>query len=227
MVSGTMHNEASVIGVIADLSEILVEVLADETDIVQIAARPTGRDRGRRAAGQRLHRQGGRDRQRRREPDHPARRHLLPGQGPARPIPTAGSSPACRRARRSRWRATPTRWWCRSRPCSSGLPRMRRKAATRSRWCWWSQDDGTVEQRPVEVGISDVTHVEIASGVERGRAGDHRAAPRGRGPGAGRPRAHRDRRGEGRGARARGLRTVRLTRLPMPLSSCAASPSPT
>ena len=29
-----------------------------------------------------------------------------------------------------------------------------------------AKDDGTVEQRPVEVGISDVTHVEI---VERGR----------------------------------------------------------
>jgi multidrug efflux pump subunit AcrA (membrane-fusion protein) len=27
------------------------------------------------------------------------------------------------------------------------------------------QDDGTVAQRPVEVGISDVTHVEIRSGV--------------------------------------------------------------
>ena len=36
VVSGTMHNEASVIGIIADLSEILVEVLADETDIVQV-----------------------------------------------------------------------------------------------------------------------------------------------------------------------------------------------
>jgi HlyD family secretion protein len=30
------------------------------------------------------------------------------------------------------------------------------------------QDDGTVAQRPVEVGITDVTHVEIVSGVADG-----------------------------------------------------------
>jgi HlyD family secretion protein len=39
------------------------------------------------------------------------------------------------------------------------------------------EDDGTVEQRPVEVGISDVTHVEIVSGVEENEqvvTGPHR-----------------------------------------------------
>lgn len=36
VVSGTMHNPASVIGVVADLSEILVEVDVDETEIVHV-----------------------------------------------------------------------------------------------------------------------------------------------------------------------------------------------
>jgi len=36
VVSGTMNNPASVIGVIADLSEILVEVDVDETDVVKV-----------------------------------------------------------------------------------------------------------------------------------------------------------------------------------------------
>jgi HlyD family secretion protein len=177
VVSGTMHNEASVIGVIADLSEILVEVLADETDIVEVKlgqpatievdALPGSAYTGKVVeignAGVSLQSQ----------PDvtffrvkvlldHPDER-LLSGMSARAAIEVASHPAALVVPIEAVIYRTP-----------EGAP----KGADETRVALVVKPDGTVEQRPVEVGISDVTHVEIASGVaadEQVVTGPHKA----------------------------------------------------
>jgi HlyD family secretion protein len=167
VISGTMHNEASVIGVIADLSEILVEVLADETDIVQVAlgqpaevavdALPgsvyTGKVVEIGNAGVSLTTQ----------PDvtffqvkvlldKPDGR-LLSGMSARASIEVASHRDAL---------VVPIEAVVYRPP--AGAP----EGGEEVQVVFVVDDDGTVEQRPVEVGIADTTHVEIASGVEAG-----------------------------------------------------------
>jgi HlyD family secretion protein len=176
VVSGTMHNEASVIAVIADLSEILVEVLADETDIVQVAlgqpaevavdALPgtiyTGAVVEIGNAGVSLTTQ----------PDvtffqvkvlldRPDER-LLSGMSARASIEVASHPDAL---------VVPIEAVIYRPPV--GAPEGTEEAQV----VFVVRVDGTVEQRPVEVGIADVTHVEIASGLEQGEqvvTGPHR-----------------------------------------------------
>lgn len=176
VISGTMHNEASVIGVIADLSEILVEVLTDETDIVSVElgqpaeiavdALPgivyTGKVVEIGNAGMSLASQ----------PDvtffrvkilfdHPDGR-LLSGMSARASIQVASHPDALVVPIESVIYRPPV-----------GAP----EGADEIQVVLVAKADGTVEQRPVEVGISDVTHVEIASGVaesEQVITGPHR-----------------------------------------------------
>ena len=163
VVSGTMNNPASVIGTIADLSEILADVDVDETEIVDVA-------RGQEAtvdvdahARQDLPRQGGGGRQ------------LRLQQGPTSPTspssrsrccsttPTPSCAPACRCARRSRTAAARrARSRCRSRRWSSASPEAREEGAGRRRSR--AEPEKVVfvvgggqgrAARPVETGISD------------------------------------------------------------------------
>ena len=176
VISGTMHNEASVIGVIADLSEILTEVLADETDIVQIQlgqpaeiavdALPEGVYTGKVVeignAGVSLTTQPDvtffRVKVLLDDPDG----RLLSGMSARASIEVAGHDNAL------------------VVPIESVVFRPPADAAAGAdeiQVVLIAKDDGTVEQRPVEVGISDVTHVEIASGVKEGEqviTGPHR-----------------------------------------------------
>ena len=176
VVSGTMHNEASVIGVIADLSEILVEVLADETDIVQIQlgqpaeiavdALPgsvyTGKVVEIGNAGVSLTTQPDvtffRVKVLLDDPDG----RLLSGMSARASIEVAGHDDAL------------------VVPIESVVFRAPANAADGAdeiQVVLIAKDDGTVEQRPVEVGISDVTHVEIVSGAKEGEqvvTGPHR-----------------------------------------------------
>ena len=177
VVSGTMHNEASVIGVIADLSEILVEVLTDETDIVEVAlgqsaeiavdALPgtvyTGKVVEIGNAGVSLTTQ----------PDvtffrvkilldHPDDR-LRSGMSARASIQVASHPDAL---------VVPIEAVIYRAP--AGAP----EGTDEIQVVLVANGEGTVEQRPVEVGISDVTHVEIASGVVEGEqviTGPHRA----------------------------------------------------
>jgi HlyD family secretion protein len=167
VVSGTMHNEASVIAVVADLSEILVEVLADETDIVQVAlgqpaeiavdALPgavyTGRVVEIGNAGMSLTTQ----------PDvtffrvkvlldHPDGR-LLSGMSARASIEVASHQEAL---------VVPIEAVIYRPPVGSA------EGSEEVQVVLVVADDGKVEQRPVEVGISDITHVELRSGVEEG-----------------------------------------------------------
>jgi HlyD family secretion protein len=176
VISGTMHNEASVIGVIADLSEILVEVLADETDIVQIElgqpatidvdALPgsvyTGKVVEIGNAGVSLTTQPDvtffRVKVLLDDPDD----RLLSGMSARASIEVAGHQNAL------------------VVPIESVIyrpPENAAEGADEIQVVFVVEDDGTVEQRPVEVGISDVTHVEIVSGVEENEqvvTGPHR-----------------------------------------------------
>jgi HlyD family secretion protein len=176
VISGTMHNEASVIGVIADLSEILVEVLADETDIVQIQlgqpatvevdALPgsvyTGKVVEIGNAGVSLATQPDvtffRVKVLLDQPDE----RLLSGMSARASIEVAGHQNAL------------------VVPIESVIyrpPENAAEGADEVQVVFVIGDDGPVEQRPVEVGISDVTHVEIANGVEEGEqvvTGPHR-----------------------------------------------------
>ncbi|HEX2463728.1 MAG TPA: efflux RND transporter periplasmic adaptor subunit [Thermoanaerobaculia bacterium] len=176
VISGTMHNEASVIGIIADLSEILVEVLADETDIVQVQlgqpatvdvdALPGSAYTGKVVeignAGVSLTTQ----------PDvtffrvkilldNPDGR-LLSGMSARASIEVAGHDSAL---------VVPIESVVFRPPVDAA------EGADEIQVVLIAKDDGTVDQRPVEVGISDVTHVEIASGVAEGEqviTGPHR-----------------------------------------------------
>ena len=142
VVSGTMHNAASVIAIIADLSEILVEVRRRrdrhrrrsqlgqpaeiEVDALPGTVYPARWSRSATPA----------------EPAHAARRHLLQRQGAARPSPTAACSPACRRARRVQVAEARRRAGGADR--GGRLPAARddgggRQPATRSRWRLWSR----------------------------------------------------------------------------------------
>ncbi len=176
VVSGTMHNEASVIGVIADLSEILVEVLADETDIVQVQlgqpatvdvdALPgsvyTGKVVEIGNAGVSLTTQ----------PDVTFFRvkillddpdaRLLSGMSARASIEVAGHDDAL---------VVPIESVVFRAPANAA------EGADEVQVVLIAKDDGTVEQRAVEVGISDVTHVEIVSGAKEGEqvvTGPHR-----------------------------------------------------
>jgi HlyD family secretion protein len=167
VISGTMHNEASVIGIIADLSEILVEVLADETDIVQVQlgqpatidvdALPGSVYSGKVVeignSGVSLTTQPDvtffRVKILLEEPD----RRLLAGMSARASIEVAGHQNAL---------VVPIESVI-YRPPENGA-----EGADEIQVVFVVEDDGSVEQRPVEVGISDVTHVEIASGVEEG-----------------------------------------------------------
>ncbi len=179
VVSGTMNNPASVIGTIADLSEILAEVDVDETEMVLRRARPDREGHGR----------------------CPARQAPTTGAvveigssgftKPAQPdvtffkvkvlldAPDAAPAPGDVGARRD---STPPRarrpWWCRSRPWSSASrcrpnrpkdrrDRLLRARAKRSRWFSWSRPARPASARS-SVGLSDETHAEISSGVEEG-----------------------------------------------------------
>jgi HlyD family secretion protein len=171
-----MHNEASVIGIIADLSEILVEVLADETDIVQIQlgqpatidvdALPgsvyTGKVVEIGNSGVSLTTQPDvtffRVKVLLEQPDD----RLLSGMSARASIEVAGHQNAL------------------VVPIESVIyrpPENAAEGADEIQVVFVVKDDGMVEQRPVAVGISDVTHVEIASGVEEGEqvvTGPHR-----------------------------------------------------
>jgi HlyD family secretion protein len=176
VVSGTMHNEASVIGVIADLSEILVEVLADETDIVQVQlgqpatvdvdALPgsvyTGKVVEIGNAGVSLTTQ----------PDVTFFRvkillddpdaRLLSGMSARASIEVAGHDDAL---------VVPIESVVFRAPANAA------EGADEVQVVLIAKDDGTVEQRAVEVGISDVTHVEIVSGAKESEqvvTGPHR-----------------------------------------------------
>ena len=165
VVSGTMHNEASVIGVVADLSEILVEVLADETDIVQIQlgqpaeiavdALPGGVYTGKVVeignAGVSLTTQ----------PDVTFFRvKVLLDQPDSRLLSGMSARASIEVARHDNVLVVPIEAVL-YRP-----PENAAEGADEIQVALVVQDDGTVAQRPVEVGISDVTHVEIKSGVD-------------------------------------------------------------
>lgn len=176
VISGTMHNEASVIGIIADLSEILVEVLADETDIVQIQlgqpaeiavdALPgsvyTGKVVEIGNAGVSLTTQPDvtffRVKALLDDPDG----RLLSGMSARASIEVAGHDDAL---------VVPIESVIFRAPASAA------EGADEIQVVLIAKDDGVVEQRPVEVGISDVTHVEIVDGVKEGEqvvTGPHR-----------------------------------------------------
>jgi HlyD family secretion protein len=167
VVSGTMHNEASVIAVIGDLSEILVEVLADETDIVQVAlgqpaeivvdALPgtvyTGKVVEIGNSGVSLTTQ----------PDvtffqvkvlldRPDGR-LLSGMSARASIEVASHADAL---------VVPIEAVIYRPPVGAA------EGSEEEQVVFVVADGGKIEQRPVELGISDITHVELTSGVEEG-----------------------------------------------------------
>ena len=164
MVSGTMNNPASVIGTIADLSEILAEVDVDETEIVHLAAGQRRDGAGSTPSPTASTRPGGRDRQLRLHQAGAAGRHLLPGQDPARRPRRAACGPGCRRAPRSRSRPTPTPWWCRS---SAVVERKRRRRRA---------GDAAADARPPERRELQVVFV-VDGRQGRQTAGADRASP--------------------------------------------------
>ena len=166
VISGTMHNEASVIGVIADLSEILVEVLADETDIVQIQlgqpaeiavdALPgsiyTGKVVEIGNAGVSLTTQ----------PDVTFFRvKVLLDQPDGRLLSGMSARASIQVAKHADTLVVPIEAVLFRPPAGAaeGADEIQVVLVI---------EDGTVAQRPVEIGISDVTHVEIVSGVADG-----------------------------------------------------------
>jgi len=167
VISGTMHNEASVIGVIADLSEILVEVLADETDIVQIQldqpaeiavdALPgsiyTGKVVEIGNAGVSLTTQ----------PDVTFFRvKVLLDQPDGRLLSGMSARASIQVAKHADTLVVPIEAVIFRPPAGAA------EGADEIQVVLVIEDEGTVAQRPVEIGISDVTHVEIVSGVADG-----------------------------------------------------------
>jgi HlyD family secretion protein len=167
VISGTMHNEASVIGIIADLSEILVEVLADETDIVQVQlgqpatvdvdALPGSAYTGKVVeignAGVSLTTQ----------PDVTFFRvKVLLDDPDGRLLSGMSARASIQVAKHADVLVVPIE------AVLFRLPEKAPEGADEIQVALVIQDDGTVAQRPVEVGISDVTHVEIVSGVADG-----------------------------------------------------------
>ena len=173
VVSGTMNNPGSVIGTIADLSEILAKVDVDETEIVNVRlgqaavlkvdAIPGSEYNGKvvevgssgfnRANAAGRHLLQGQDPARRRRRG-PAARHVGARRDPhRRPRQRAGrADPGGRRARAPR----------RGRQGGNG-----RQGRARSRSSSWSRAARRTSGRST-TGISDETHVELTSGAQAG-----------------------------------------------------------
>ena len=190
VVSGTMNNPASVIGTIADLSEILAEVDVDETEIVYVATRAVRRASivdalpDVRYAG-RVVEIGSSGYTRPAQPDV----HVLPRQDPARRSRRAAPPGDVGARRDPGRRRTRTRWWCRSRRWSSvrrpartskaaGAASPGASAAETEVTVVFVVDGDKARQRAVKTGISDATHVEVVAGLAARDRGRHRPLPR-------------------------------------------------
>lgn len=173
VVSGTMNNPASIIGVIADLSEILAEVEVDETEVVKVRtgqevvvkvdALPDREYRGRvvEIGSSGFHRPQQPDvtyfkvKVLLEEPD----RDLLPGMSVRAEIEIAT---------RSRTLVVPLQAVVERLPLTSDGVSAETGGSDDEIKVVFVVEDEVVHQRRVETGISDATHVEILSGVEEG-----------------------------------------------------------
>ncbi len=179
VVSGTMNNPASVIGTIADLSEILAEVDVDETEIVDVELGQEAVLKVDALPGREYHGKvveigsSGFNRA------QPAGRHLLRGQGPAR-RPRPGAAARHVGARRDPRRRPPAGaggahpGGGRAASCAPATATAEKAALAATKddaeeiKVVFVVDDGKARQRPVETGLSDETHVELVAGVKPG-----------------------------------------------------------
>jgi len=172
VVSGTMNNPASVIGTIADLSEILAEVDVDETEIVKVRvgqaaelkvdAVPHREYRGR------VVEVGSSGYSRPQQPDvtffqvkllfEDPGPELLPGMSVRADIETDF---------RSEVRSVPIQSVV-QRPPVDGEGGDGEDGEEEEIPVVFVLADGRAEQRPVETGLSDDTHVEVTAGLEGG-----------------------------------------------------------
>lgn len=179
VVSGTMNNPASIIATVADLSELLVEVEVDETEIVDVGVGQEAEVRVDAVPGQsyqgRVVEIGSSGYERPQQPDvtffkvkvlltAPDAR-LRPGMSARAEIKVATHGDAL------------------VVPVQSVVYRLPRGADGKPREgaeevkVAFVVADGKAVQRPVEVGIADATHVEVLSGLKAGEqvvTGPHR-----------------------------------------------------
>jgi HlyD family secretion protein len=179
VVSGTMNNPASIIATVADLSELLVEIDVDETDVVDVEVGQAVQVMVDAIAGQRYHGTvveiGSSGFSRPQQPDvtffkvkvllsDPDRR-LRPGMSARAEVEVATHPEAL---------VVPVQAVVYRHPLGSGGAAREDEEEIQVAL---AVVDGKVDQRPVTVGIADPTHVEIVSGLEPGEpviTGPHR-----------------------------------------------------
>ncbi len=170
VISGTINNPASVIGTIADLSEILAEIDVDETEVVRVAvgqpaivevdALPDVEFAGKVAE---IASSGF---PRRQQPDviFFKVKVLLDEPGPEL-RPGMSASADIEVMKRESALVVPIQAVVSRPPWADG---EEDEDADEIDVVFVYDEDGRAEQRPVEVGISDTTHVEIHSGIVTG-----------------------------------------------------------
>jgi HlyD family secretion protein len=179
VVSGTMNNPASIIATVADLSELLVEVDVDETDIVDVALGQPADVKVDAIPDRTYHGQvveiGSSGFERPAQPDVTYFKvKILVGDADQRLRPGMSARAEVRVAVHSQALVAPVEAVVYRRPLGAdGEPKEGEEEVK----VVFVVDKGEAVQRAVTVGISDATHVELAGGVKEGEqviTGPHR-----------------------------------------------------
>jgi HlyD family secretion protein len=183
VVSGTMNNPASIIATVADLSELLVEVDVDETDIVDVALGQPADVKVDAIPGRVYHGRvveiGSSGYERPAQPDVTFFKVKILLADPDRKLrPGMSARAEIRVAVHAQALVVPVEAVVYRRPLGpDGKPVKEGAAGGEEIKVAFVVDGDKAVQRPVTLGISDATHVEVTAGLEAGEqviSGPHR-----------------------------------------------------